>query len=68
MLTSGPMTRIDARFEALRAARRAGLVTFVMAGDPDPETALALLEQSRRTEQPAERSFIRLQLKQNTRE
>ena len=38
------MTRIDARFEALRAARRAGLVTFVMAGDPDPETSLAIVK------------------------
>jgi tryptophan synthase alpha chain len=37
-------TRIDSRFEALRAARRAGLVAFVMAGDPDPETSLAIVE------------------------
>ena len=37
-------TRIDARFQALRAARRAALVTFVMAGDPDPETSLAIVK------------------------
>src|SRR5271167_3960651 len=35
-------SRIDARFEALRAARRVALVTFVMAGDPDPATSLAI--------------------------
>jgi tryptophan synthase alpha chain len=38
------MSRIDQRFAALRAQRRAGLVTFVMAGDPDPATSLALLK------------------------
>ena len=38
------MTRIDARFEALRAARRPGLVTFVMAGDPDAVTSLEILK------------------------
>src|SRR6202789_848895 len=37
-------TRIDARFEALRQARRAALVTFVMAGDPDPATSLAIVK------------------------
>jgi tryptophan synthase alpha chain len=37
-------TRIDARFAELAAAGRAGLVTFVMAGDPDPATALAILK------------------------
>ena len=37
------MTRIDARFAALNDARRAALVTFVMAGDPDYETSLAIL-------------------------
>src|SRR5271163_5160677 len=35
-------SRINARFEALRAARRVALVTFVMAGDPDPATSLAI--------------------------
>jgi tryptophan synthase alpha chain len=38
------MSRIDQRFAALRAQRRAGLVTFVMGGDPDPATSLALLK------------------------
>jgi tryptophan synthase alpha chain len=38
------MSRIDQRFADLRARRRAGLVTFVMAGDPDPATSLALLK------------------------
>ena len=37
-------TRIDARFNALKAQGRAALVTFVMAGDPDAETSLALLK------------------------
>ena len=35
--------RIDARFAALRAAGRAGLVTFLTAGDPDFATSCALL-------------------------
>ena len=35
--------RIGRRFAALRAEGRAGLVTFVTAGDPDPETSQALL-------------------------
>jgi len=37
-------TRIDTRFNALRAQGRAALVTFVMAGDPDPETSLAIVK------------------------
>jgi tryptophan synthase alpha chain len=37
-------TRIDARFAALKDARRAALVTFVMAGDPDYETSLAIVK------------------------
>ncbi|PPD42898.1 MAG: tryptophan synthase subunit alpha [Methylocystis sp.] len=37
-------TRIDARFSALKAEGRAALVTFVMAGDPDPETSLAIVK------------------------
>jgi tryptophan synthase alpha chain len=37
-------TRIDARFAALKQEGRAGLVTFTMAGDPDPATALAILK------------------------
>src|SRR5947207_3274045 len=35
-------TRIDKRFAALKAEGRAALVTFVMAGDPDPEISLAI--------------------------
>jgi tryptophan synthase alpha chain len=38
------MTRIDARFAALKREGRSGLVTFVMAGDPDPATSLAILK------------------------
>jgi tryptophan synthase alpha chain len=37
-------TRIDTRFEDLRREGRAGLVTFVMAGDPDPATSAAILK------------------------
>jgi tryptophan synthase alpha chain len=37
-------TRIDARFAATRAEGRAALVTFVMAGDPDHTTSLALVK------------------------
>jgi tryptophan synthase alpha chain len=36
-------TRIDARFAELRAAGRAGLVTFLTAGDPDYATSLKVL-------------------------
>jgi tryptophan synthase alpha chain len=37
-------TRIEARFAGCRAEGRAALVAYVMAGDPDPETSLAILE------------------------
>ncbi len=37
-------TRIDRRFAALSAQRRAALVTFVMAGDPDAATSLAIVK------------------------
>jgi tryptophan synthase alpha chain len=37
-------TRIDRRFAALKEEGRAGLVTFVTAGDPDYATSLALLK------------------------
>ena len=37
-------TRIDARFDALREQRRAALITFVMAGDPDLATSLEILK------------------------
>ena len=36
-------TRIDRRFAALKQDGRAALVTFLTAGDPDPETSLAIL-------------------------
>jgi len=36
-------TRIDRRFARLKTEGRAALVTFLTAGDPDPETSLALL-------------------------
>lgn len=36
-------TRIDRRFAALKAQGRAGLVTFVTAGDPDLATSKAIL-------------------------
>ena len=38
------MLRIEARFAKCRAEGRAALVTYVMAGDPDPETSLAVLK------------------------
>ena len=37
-------TRIDRRFAALKKQGRAGLVTFLMSGDPDPKTSLAIIE------------------------
>ena len=37
-------TRIDQRFAALKKEGRAGLVTFVTAGDPDYATSLAILK------------------------
>ncbi|MFL6821841.1 MAG: tryptophan synthase subunit alpha [Xanthobacteraceae bacterium] len=36
-------TRIDRRFAELKEQGRAALVTFLTAGDPDPETSLAIL-------------------------
>jgi tryptophan synthase alpha chain len=38
------MTRIDDRFSKLKRQGRAGLVTFITAGDPDYDTSLALLK------------------------
>ena len=38
--TSG--SRLERRFEALRKAGRGGLVTFITAGDPDPDTGFEL--------------------------
>ena len=37
-------TRIDRRFASLKAEGRAALVTFLMAGDPDADTALAIVK------------------------
>lgn len=37
------MSRIQTRFAKLKAEGRAGLVTFITAGDPDPDTAQAIL-------------------------
>jgi tryptophan synthase alpha chain len=39
-----PRTRIDACIETLRAEGRPALVTFITAGDPDYDTALAILK------------------------
>lgn len=36
--------RLDQRFAALKAEGRAGFVAYVMAGDPDPETAFEILK------------------------
>jgi tryptophan synthase alpha chain len=42
---SGSMpTRIEATFARCRAEKRAALVTYVMAGDPDAETSLKVLQ------------------------
>ncbi len=38
------MNRIDRRFKDLKSQGRAGLVTFVMAGDPDRETCEQILD------------------------
>jgi len=37
-------TRIERRFADLRAKGRAGLVTFLTAGDPDPAVSAAILK------------------------
>src|SRR5258705_13422086 len=37
-------SRIDARFAELRKEGRAAFVSYVMAGDPDAATALAILK------------------------
>src|SRR5271155_5994926 len=36
------MSRIERRFAALQHEGRAGLVTYLTAGDPDPDTSVAL--------------------------
>ncbi|MDP4021819.1 tryptophan synthase subunit alpha [Methylobacterium sp. NEAU 140] len=42
--TRSASSRIDAAFARARAEHRAVLVTYVMAGDPDPETSLSVLK------------------------
>ena len=37
-------TRIDARFAQLKKEGRSAFVTFLMAGDPDPGTSLAIVK------------------------
>jgi len=37
-------TRIDTRFAELQKQGRSAFVTFLMAGDPDPETSLAIIK------------------------
>ena len=37
-------SRLDASFAALKAENRAGLGIFITAGDPDPETSLAIMK------------------------
>src|SRR5579871_2699999 len=37
-------TRIDARFAQLKQEGRAAFVAFLMAGDPDPNTSLAIIK------------------------
>ncbi|MFI4959758.1 MAG: tryptophan synthase subunit alpha [Lysobacterales bacterium] len=39
------MSRISDRFAALKKANRAAFVPFITAGDPDPETSFAIMEQ-----------------------
>jgi tryptophan synthase alpha chain len=43
MSGAGPDGRIERRFAQLKAAGRAGLVTYLVCGDPDAETFAALL-------------------------
>ena len=38
------MTRIDARFATLKASGKKAFVAYIMAGDPDPDTSLALMK------------------------
>ena len=38
------MSRIERRFAALKAEGRAGLVAYLVAGDPDPDTSTRLFE------------------------
>lgn len=43
-MSGKPEPRLARRFAALRAQGRAGLVTFLTAGDPDPKTAWTILK------------------------
>jgi len=43
MTSKAPVTRLAARFTRLKEEGRAGLVTFLTAGDPDPKTAWEIL-------------------------
>ena len=38
------MSRLDATFDALRAQNRKAFVAYIMAGDPDAETSLAVMK------------------------
>lgn len=38
------MSRIDAKFAELKAAGRSAFVSYIMAGDPDPETSMAVIK------------------------
>jgi tryptophan synthase alpha chain len=42
MLARQPVSRIERRFADLRAEGRAALITYLTAGDPDPETSARL--------------------------
>ena len=37
------MTRIDAKFESLRARGKKAFVSYIMAGDPNPEASLEIM-------------------------
>lgn len=38
------MSRIDAKFAELKAAGKSAFVSYIMAGDPDPETSMAVIK------------------------
>ena len=38
------MTRIDQKFAALKASGKKAFVSYIMAGDPDVETSLAVMQ------------------------
>ncbi len=42
-MESSPPSRLARRFEKLKREQRAGLITFITAGDPDLDTAAAIL-------------------------